>query len=887
MESTLVSISLAALFLAICLYLVGSPIAYLGDLEGALRSPKLDPLLAAKISEEGSSEAIIILSDNSGEARASVLSVIGGESVIRVYSNIPYIYARVDLSSLPYLVSLGSVYKIVPNVVFRKLTVGGFTVVDYRKMQVSMEVPAIVNWGLFRTGAVAVWREFNITGAGVVIAILDTGVNINHPLIRGKMFTVNTSDPSYPGGWIEFDSKGRPVCSSPHDTDGHGSWVTSIAVGGDTQSTLIGYAPGAIYIHALVLPTDSGTFAQVLAGLDWAAEPYLCNGTKVSQVLGRPFRPNIVSMSFGSEGNYSNYLLPAIRVLLGLGIVPVAAIGNGGVYTSSNPGNIWGVFGVGSLERDDSVSLFSSGELVEWPEPPSTWPFKGAYPKEYYKPDFVAPGVMIPGAYLSEELLAIGSGTSASAPALAGIIALGLQAARSKGFNVSPAELYDLLSSTAQKYGNDSMSRIRYGNGVVNALTFISSIVGYKLRITGGSTPQSEYSVGSPGSYAIPGFQGSLIAYIDDQKYIGVRGSVSFVVPPSDYGYHYIHAFSLEDGLYSYGIFKVVPSIRASGSFSSGRELLLRMDGFPAVETIIVRFTGTSAPLTESNIIAISFPNLRGRADLSVRLPYVDTPQRMSIVASDIIGLIGSSISITVYPPETSRAVETLSNQIQIILSGPQTSPVGSIIPLDIFLLSQGRSIEGDLSVYIYYVGSPNTSPELVLKIERHMISYLRVEVKVNRTGLYLILANASALSQVGGSLTRIEGSASYSIRVLSGEELLMVENIYRNVSLIMLEISNLNYSLLSILTSIARLRDSYLDLVTRYSALYRSVETLSREVNDTKRSISLIQEALRVSTDEVNNIRTMFYIVVVVTALAVVGIYIAVLRARVKGKGS
>jgi len=886
--SGLASLSILALVALLYLHLLGSPIAHLGDIEAALRSPKLELSLAAKLSEEGSSDAIIILNDNSEGSRASVLAILGSGRAIRVYSNIPYIYAELDLIVLPHLVSLGSVYKIVPNIVFKKLTLGGFTLVDYRKMQASIEVPAIVNWGLFRTGAVAVWRELNITGSGVVIAMLDTGVNNNHPLIGGKMFTLNASDPSYPGGWIEFDSKGRPVCSSPHDTDGHGSWVTSIAVGGDTRNLLIGYAPGALYIHALVLPTGSGTFAQVLAGLDWAADPYTCNGTKVSQILGRPFRPDIVSMSFGSEGNYSSYLLPAVRALLSLGIIPVAAIGNGGIYTSSNPGNIWGVFGVGSLERDDSVSLFSSGEIVEWPDPPNAWPFKGAYPREYHKPDFVAPGVMIPGAYLSEDLLAIGSGTSASAPALAGIIALGLQASRSRGMVFSPAELYDLLSDAAQSYGvgGVGMERIRYGNGAINAIAFLSSILGYRLRTIAGSTPQTEYSVGTPGSYTMQGFRGSFIAYIDDQRYMGSGGSVSFVIPPSDYGYHYIHVFSLEGGVYSYGKFKVGPSIRASGSFSSGGELFLRLDGFPAVETVIVRYTGTATPSTEGNIIAIAFPNLRGRVDLSVRLPYVDTQQRVSIVASDLIGLIGSSIGLTIYPPEAVQA-SALSNHVQLLVSGPQTAPVGSRVAFDIYPFSGGRNIQGNISVFIYYIGSLNSTPELLLKVERRMVSYTRVEVETNRTGLYLLWVNASALDRVGGLQARLEGSAVYSVRVLPRDELSMVEELYRNISTMMLEISNINSSLLSIVASTAALRDSYLDLASRYSILYRSVESLSRELNDTRRSIASLQEALRASTEEVSNIRAMFYIAVAVMVLTALGIYITSQRARIGSRGT
>lgn len=862
---------------------VSLPLIYLDRVVSSLSSPKLDPMVSSELSKNGSTEAIVILSDNSGVSKEAVSKVLGSNRVIKVYDNLPYIYARLDLSVLPTLVSLGMVSEIAPNIVFKKLSLDRFILMDYRKMQISMEVPSLVNWGLFRTGAIAIWREFNITGEGTIIAILDTGVNINHPIIGRKMFTINTSDPSYPGGWIEFDAKGRPVCSLPHDTDGHGSWVTSIAVGGDTKNILIGYAPGATYMHALVLPTGSGTFAQVLAGLDWAADPYLCNGTKISKIVGRAVRPNIVSMSFGTEGNYSNYLLPAIRTLLNLGMIPVAAIGNGGVYTSSNPGNIWGVFGVGSLERDDSVSLFSSGEYVEWPDPPSTWPFKDNYPREYYKPDFVAPGVMVPGAYISEDLLAVGTGTSAAAPALAGIIALGLQALRIIGLNYTPAKIYDLLSETAQRYSVDNVSRIRYGNGVVNAITFVTSIMGYRLRILEGSVSQQQFSVGSIGSYSIKGFQGRITLYVDDQRYIATGGSASFIVPPSDYGDHYIHAFSLDGGVYSYGRFKVFPSIRASGTYISGRELFLRLDGFPAVETILIRFMSAVNPSIEGSIIAIGFPNLRGRIDLYARLPYVDTSQTVSIVASDLIGLIGSSVSVTIAPPPDRIQGITLIpySQLQILVSGPQSIAIGDSVVIKIYTYSGGRAVVSNITVYIYYLGSSSDPPQLLSRIDRASVSSLDVRVNASRLGLYLIWINASSAQQTGEILGRAEGFAVYTIRTLSREEFTLIESIYRNISTLSIEISNMNSSLLSLISSVTSLRDMYLDLVNKYSTLYRNLESLSRELNNTKKSIESLQDASRLAIDEANRIRGMFYLVVGLTmGLAIAMIY-TIYRAR------
>jgi len=875
------ALSILSILVAVSILLTThTPYLHAQDLVVFLKDPKIDPVISKDLLARGRAEAIIVLRDDSATSKKAIEELLGG-GVIRIYDNIPYIYGEIDLSRIPVIVSMNEVVAIAPNTVFKKQVLDRIAVLDYRKMQQSISYPALVNWGLFRTGAISVWREFNITGGGLIIAILDTGVNINHPIIRDKIFSINYSDPKYPGGWIEFDSKGRPVCSIPHDTDGHGSWVTSIAVGGDTRDTLIGYAPGARYMHALVLPTGSGTFAQVLAGIDWVADPYTCDGIKISRLIGRTFRPNIVSMSFGSEGNYSNYLLPAIRTLLSHDIVPIAAIGNGGIYTSSNPGNIWGVFGVGSVERNDEVSLFSSGEYVEWPDPPSSWPFKNTYPREYYKPDFVIPGVMIPGAYISEELIAIGSGTSAGPPALAGIVALAIQASRVRNISVSPDIIYDLISSTAYKAPN--MSRIRYGNGVVNAFMLISSIMGYRLRILDGSSNYASYQVGSGGLYTIRGYQNVFTLYLDDQVFRGSGGVASFIVPPSDYGDHYIHAYSLDGGIYSYTRIKVEPSIRVSGSYYSGQEVLLRLDGFPAVEAILIRYTSTSSPGFESNIIAIGFPNLRGRIDVSARLPYVDTIQRISIIASDIIGLIGSSISITIYPPQVQQIiVPHLQRPLQVLFSGPQTATPGDGVSLTLYLYSGGERVRGNVSIYIYYSGSTDSPPAIISSIERRSVDSLSIVLNTTRTGIYIVWVRAAAVQNFAEnrSSIQLEGYATYMVRVIPREEALALENLFRNMTIISREIAIINSSILSILSTISSLRDMYIDLANRYSNLYRNIESLSRELNETKRGLSSASERISSAIEEATRARNTAYIAI----LAVILLTLLVALAYVPG---
>ena len=319
----------------------------------------------------------------------------------------------------------------------------------------------VESWGIYKIRAPEAWAA-GYMGDGVRIAVLDTGVDISHPALEGKMFTVNPGDPYYPGGWIEFDSDGNPVCSEPHDTHGHGTHTSGTALGGDGENIVIGVAPHAKLMHGLVIPSGSGTFASVLAGIEWAVEPYDCNGNPTG------YPAHVISMSLGASNYYGSELLPGIKNALLANIVVVAAIGNDGPGTSSNPGNVWGVIGVGATDINDNVADFSSGEVVNWDNPPSDWPFYDTYPTTYIKPDVSAPGVSITSAVPGGGYEAW-DGTSMATPHVAGTVALILQAAGWLNFDEpdTPEKVYEILNSTAVDLGDPGQDT-RYGWGRID-----------------------------------------------------------------------------------------------------------------------------------------------------------------------------------------------------------------------------------------------------------------------------------------------------------------------------------------------------------------------------------------------------------------------------------
>jgi subtilisin family serine protease len=200
-------------------------------------------------------------------------------------------------------------------------------------------------------------------------------------------------------------------------------------------------------MHALVLPGGTGTFAQVIAGMEWAIAPHDDEGNPA----GKP--AHVVSMSFGAIGFWEAMIEP-IRAMVAAGIVPVAAIGNAGVGTSASPGNVFETFSVGATDVADAVPRWSSGQIVFWP---------ASHPEPYIVPDFAAPGVGVLSS-VPPHHWAYADGTSMAAPHVAGTVALMLQ----RRPTLTVANIYWLLRVTARDLGDPGQD-IRFGWGIIDA----------------------------------------------------------------------------------------------------------------------------------------------------------------------------------------------------------------------------------------------------------------------------------------------------------------------------------------------------------------------------------------------------------------------------------
>ncbi|WP_226007797.1 S8 family serine peptidase [Natrinema salinisoli] len=319
--------------------------------------------------------------------------------------------------------------------------------------------------GLAQVNAPAVWDAYDTQGEGVRVAVLDTGVDASHPDI--ELATDDPSDPTYPGGWAEFDATGGRVAgSTPHDTGSHGTHVSGTVAGGATTGTAIGVAPEAELLHGLVLSDTSGSFAQVVAGMEWAVQE----------------DADVISMSLGAPGTLAPFIDP-VRNAQQSGAIVVGAIGNEGPETSGSPGNVYETISVGAVDENGAVPSFSGGQRLDQPEwvgAPDDW----NAPQSYIVPDVVAPGVAVvsavPGGYMAMP------GTSMATPHVSGTVALLLSIEP----DATPEEIELALTETArvpEGYVPDSNTTVdetdgttidsRYGHGIVEAKATADALV--------------------------------------------------------------------------------------------------------------------------------------------------------------------------------------------------------------------------------------------------------------------------------------------------------------------------------------------------------------------------------------------------------------------------
>ena len=296
-------------------------------------------------------------------------------------------------------------------------------------------------WGVQHVGAGLVHDGLN-TGAGVSVAVIDTGIDYKHPELSGP----------YVGG-EDFVNNVDPM-----DDNDHGTHVSGTIAAVYDHIGVVGMAPGvSLYGLKVLNASGSGNWSDIIAALQWAAN----NGI------------DITNNSYGSSGNPGSLVQEAFDNTYAQGILHIAAAGNAGNCGGKGDN-------VGYPARYDSVVAVAATTSSD------------------VRPCFSSTGpdveLAAPGVYINSTVrvggYAVWSGTSMASPHVAGAAAL---VAASDG-SLTNDDIRQRLADTAIDLGASGRDN-RYGYGLVDVVAATADPGFVDLSPTVGMTAPSDGEV--------------------------------------------------------------------------------------------------------------------------------------------------------------------------------------------------------------------------------------------------------------------------------------------------------------------------------------------------------------------------------------------------------
>jgi len=341
-------------------------------------------------------------------------------------------------------------------------------------------------WNVTKVNADDVWTFFGETGYhgdGVVVAVIDTGVNYNHTDIVNNMWDGGTTYPYHGYDFVNNDN-------DPIDDHGHGTHCAGTVAGYGTNGTQTGMAPAANIMALKVLAASgSGSDSNIVRAIEFA----LNNGA------------DVLSLSLGASGVGGYwYYRRAFETVLEAGVPASVAAGNDGDELSKYPipnnigapgncpppylhpdqkdilpGGTTAVISVGATDQNDEHAYFTSVGPATW----KTGTYIGDYNDYPYtqgsdteigliRPDVAAPGYGITSLdYSNNTGYCNKSGTSMATPCNAGVIALMLQA----NPELTPRKIDSILEHTAVRCEGATKKSNYTGSGRIDAYAAVSA----------------------------------------------------------------------------------------------------------------------------------------------------------------------------------------------------------------------------------------------------------------------------------------------------------------------------------------------------------------------------------------------------------------------------
>ncbi|MBD2449347.1 S8 family serine peptidase [Nostoc sp. FACHB-152] len=286
------------------------------------------------------------------------------------------------------------------------------------------------NWGADLVKAPEAWAK-GYTGKGVVVAVVDTGVDYNHEDLKNNIWT-NTKEIAGNGidddgnGYVD-DIKGWNFANNNNNTldnNGHGTHVSGTIAGQRNDYGVTGIAYDAKIMPVKVLnDSGSGSYSAIANGIYYAVN----NGA------------NVINLSLG--GSFGNRTLQnALEYASSKGVTVVMAAGNDGSSQPDYPARYAKNTGiaVGAVDQNNNLANFSNRS--------------GTNQLAYV----TAPGVNIYSSVPNNQY-ATYSGTSMASPHVAGVVALMLSANR----NLTPAQVRQIITETAEANTSATNSNVK------------------------------------------------------------------------------------------------------------------------------------------------------------------------------------------------------------------------------------------------------------------------------------------------------------------------------------------------------------------------------------------------------------------------------------------
>ena len=272
-------------------------------------------------------------------------------------------------------------------------------------------------------------HNLSVTGQGTYVAVIDSGVYSSHPMLSGRValeacFTVARSCPNKTN---KQTGKGAAL-----PVDWHGSHVAGIAAG--KASDIVGVAPDAKIIAINVFDKDQSS-----------SEVSLTNALNWLKSISSNYNIASVNMSLGTSRIYkstcdevSPSITKAIHDLYSVNVPVVVAAGNSYSLGMSNPACISKVVSVAAISLNGSITAFSNISKDT---------------------TFAAPGFQIKSAGSATDYR-LASGTSMSAPHVAGVFALYKQLYPFHTIDIAVSNLKSIASTATDPYSGIKISSI-------------------------------------------------------------------------------------------------------------------------------------------------------------------------------------------------------------------------------------------------------------------------------------------------------------------------------------------------------------------------------------------------------------------------------------------